>query len=132
MHEPTDDFLSKTRTFWQSRTDRQLTTEDARQIAENVTGFLQTLTRWQRDDRDERGLAVSQEDGNSPGTPPTRNEKKPPRKRRSVGTGEPLAPLLAAGNQPNPDFSSRVLRVAGARLNPNLQQRSLRKRHTRR
>ena len=46
MHEPTDDFLDKTRTFWQARTDRQLTAEDARQIAANVSGFLHTLLRW--------------------------------------------------------------------------------------
>lgn len=105
MHEPTDDFLHNTRTFWQSRTDRQLTTEDARQIAENVTGFLQTLIRWHRDDRDERGGAVSKkEDIDSPGTSPTRNrrgEKKPPRKKRSAGTSEPLTPVRASGHQPD-------------------------------
>src|SRR4051812_36565872 len=60
MHEPTDDFLHKTHTFWQSRTDRQLTTEDARQMGENVSGFLQTLIRWHRVDHDERGAAGSQ------------------------------------------------------------------------
>jgi len=104
MHEPTDDFLHSTRTFWQSRTDRQLTTEDARQIAESVTGFLQTLIRWHRDDRHERGGAVSKEDIDSPGTSPTRNrrgEKKPPRKKRSAGMSEPSTPVRAAGHQPD-------------------------------
>lgn len=104
MHEPTDDFLHKTRTFWQSRTDRQLTTEDARQMAENVSGFLQTLIRWHRNDHDERGAAGSQGNVNSAGTSPTRNgrgQKKPPRKRQSAGPGEPLAPVLVAGHQPD-------------------------------
>jgi hypothetical protein len=60
MHEPTDDFLDKTRTFWQSRTDRQLTVEDARQIAVNVSGFLQTLLRWNHNETDECNVAVRQ------------------------------------------------------------------------
>lgn len=105
MHEPTDDFLHNTRTFWQSRTDRQLTTEDARQIAENVTGFLQTLVRWHRDDHGGRGSEVSKEVINSPDTSPTRNrsgEQKLPRKKRSAraGEGEPLTREQANGHQP--------------------------------
>src|SRR5579864_9408252 len=100
MHEPTDDFLNKTRTFWQSRTDRQLTTEDARQMAENVSGFLQTLVRWHRDDHGGRGSEVSKEVINSPDTSLTRTrrgEKKLPRKKRSARTseGEPLTRELA-------------------------------------
>lgn len=32
--------------FWQSRASRHLTTEDARQAIENITGFFETLERW--------------------------------------------------------------------------------------
>jgi hypothetical protein len=102
MHEPTDDFLNKTRGFWQSRTDRQLTTEDARQIVENVSGFLQTVIRWHLDEGDEPGAAGSHGNVNSAGTSATRNgrgQKKKPHKRQSAGPGEPLTPVLVAGNQ---------------------------------
>jgi hypothetical protein len=104
MHEPTDDFLNNTRSFWQSRTDRQLTTEDARQMAENVGGFLQTLIRWHRDDDDQSGAARRQANVNSSGTSPTRDTrgpKKSSRKRQSAGPGEPLVPVPVAGNRPD-------------------------------
>ena len=37
--------LDETIQFWQPRTSRPLTPEDARQMVENVTGFF-TLQRW--------------------------------------------------------------------------------------
>lgn len=46
MSEPTEQFLEQTRRFWQQRTDRQLTLEDARQIAANVAGIFQVLAQW--------------------------------------------------------------------------------------
>jgi hypothetical protein len=41
-----DDFLAGAMAFWQSRTERELKREDARQIAENLSGFFQVLTEW--------------------------------------------------------------------------------------
>ncbi len=38
--------LEETIQFWQPRTSRPLTPEDARQMVENVTGFFTTLQRW--------------------------------------------------------------------------------------
>jgi hypothetical protein len=84
MHEPTDDFLDKTRTFWQSRTGRQLTAEDARQIAANVSGFLQTLLRWNHNDTDECNVAVRQGG----------NRKRQKRKRNG-----PAPTVADAGNE---------------------------------
>ena len=104
MHEPTDDFLDKTRTFWQSRTDRDLTAEDARQIAENVSGFLQTLIRWQRDDSSERGISELQEVRRSPGRSSNgRTDRKAPDKRQSARAGRQSERLLVAGNQHEPE-----------------------------
>jgi hypothetical protein len=41
------DFLDQTVTFWQPRTSRKLTREDARQIVENVNGFFRILLEWE-------------------------------------------------------------------------------------
>lgn len=38
--------IEETLQFWQQRTSRPLTHEDARQMVENVTGFFTTLQRW--------------------------------------------------------------------------------------
>ena len=43
-----DNLIDRTRQVWQSRTGRDLTNEDARQIAENVTGFFSILAEWSR------------------------------------------------------------------------------------
>ena len=40
------EYLEHTRQFWQSRTSRQLSREDARQISANMTGFFQVLLEW--------------------------------------------------------------------------------------
>ena len=42
------DFIEETRAFWQSRTDRVLSREDAREIIENMTGFFRVLMEWDR------------------------------------------------------------------------------------
>ena len=39
-------FLDKTIAFWQPRTSRRLTREDARQIIENAVGFIHVLAEW--------------------------------------------------------------------------------------
>ncbi len=38
--------VEETIRFWQPRSSRPLTTEDARQMVENVSGFFTTLQRW--------------------------------------------------------------------------------------
>lgn len=40
------EFLDKTIAFWQPRTTRTLTREDARQMIENATGFFRVLAEW--------------------------------------------------------------------------------------
>lgn len=37
-------------TLWQKRTVRQLTKEDARQMQENVSGFITVLKEWAEND----------------------------------------------------------------------------------
>jgi hypothetical protein len=39
--------LDQTLEVWQPRTSRKLTREDARQIVENVTGFVRILLEWE-------------------------------------------------------------------------------------
>ena len=41
-----DNLIDRTREVWQPRLDRNLSREDARQIAENVTGFFSILVEW--------------------------------------------------------------------------------------
>lgn len=43
--------IARTRQIWQSRIGRDLTDEDARQIAENVTGFFAVLAEWSHAER---------------------------------------------------------------------------------
>ena len=45
-HAANDNLIGRTRQFWQPRTRRDLTDEDARQIAENVTGLFSILAEW--------------------------------------------------------------------------------------
>jgi hypothetical protein len=47
-HAANDHLVDRTRQVWQPRTRRDLTNEDCRQIAENVTGFFSILAEWSR------------------------------------------------------------------------------------
>jgi len=47
-HAANDNLIDRTRKVWQPRTGHGLTNEDARQIAENVTGFFAILAEWSR------------------------------------------------------------------------------------
>jgi hypothetical protein len=47
-HAANDNLIDRTRTVWQPRLGRDLTREDARQIAESVTGFFAILAEWSR------------------------------------------------------------------------------------
>ena len=43
-----DELIGRTREVWQPRLGRDLSPEDARQIAANVTGFFSVLAEWSR------------------------------------------------------------------------------------
>jgi hypothetical protein len=43
-----DELIGCTRQVWQQRLGRDLSREDARQIAENVTSFFSILAEWSR------------------------------------------------------------------------------------
>jgi hypothetical protein len=43
--------IARTRQIWQPRIGRDLTNEDVRQIAENVTGFFAVLAEWSHAER---------------------------------------------------------------------------------
>jgi hypothetical protein len=43
-----DNLIDRTITLWRPRLRRDLSREDARQIAENVTGFFSILHEWSR------------------------------------------------------------------------------------
>jgi hypothetical protein len=46
-----DNLIDRTRAVWQPRLGRDLNREDARQIAENVTGFFGILAEWSRGEK---------------------------------------------------------------------------------
>ena len=48
LHAANDNLIDRTRKVWQPRLGRDLSREDARQIAENVTGFFSVLAEWAR------------------------------------------------------------------------------------
>ena len=43
-----DDLVGRTRKVWRPRLGRELSREDARQIAADVTGFFSVLAEWSR------------------------------------------------------------------------------------
>ena len=43
-----DDLIRRTQEVWPPRLSRDLSREDARQIAENMTGFFSVLAEWSR------------------------------------------------------------------------------------
>ena len=47
-HAANDNLIDRTRQVWQPRIGRDLSREDSRQIAENVTGFFSILAEWSR------------------------------------------------------------------------------------
>lgn len=46
-----DNLIEQTRLLWCPRLDRNVSCEDARQIAENVTGFFAILAEWSHAER---------------------------------------------------------------------------------
>ena len=47
-HAANINLIERTRKVWQPRAGRDLSDEDVRQIAENVTGFFAILAEWSR------------------------------------------------------------------------------------
>jgi hypothetical protein len=63
-----DNLVDQTIALWRPRIGRDLSREDARQIAENVTGFFNILADWSRTDmgspsNDNRKQAETAESG---------------------------------------------------------------------
>jgi hypothetical protein len=42
------DLIERTRQVWQRRLDSDLSSDEARQIAENIAGFFSVLAEWSR------------------------------------------------------------------------------------
>ncbi len=59
--------IRRTREVWQPRLGRELSPEDARQIAENMTGFFSLLADWSRvglpSPANDTGTPYASEDG---------------------------------------------------------------------
>ena len=54
--DPKGELLEETRAFWQARSSRELSREDAREIIENLTGYFSVLSEWSRREKEqERG-----------------------------------------------------------------------------
>ena len=51
MRATDQSFIDRTREVWAPRAARALSDEDARQIAERVTGFFSVLLEWQAAER---------------------------------------------------------------------------------
>jgi len=47
-HAANDNLIDRARQVWQQRLGPDLSREDVRQIAENVTGFFAVLAEWSR------------------------------------------------------------------------------------
>jgi hypothetical protein len=54
MRETRPNLLDDTLAVWQQRSRRQLSREDAREIAENISGFFNILAEWSRQEERER------------------------------------------------------------------------------
>jgi hypothetical protein len=55
---PTRDYIEATRTFWQPYAERELTREDAREMAHNLIGFFTVLREWTLRERDRARCGV--------------------------------------------------------------------------
>jgi hypothetical protein len=53
------DPIARTRQIGQPRAERELTDEDVRQIAENLTGFFSILAEWSRTPAIDAGSSVA-------------------------------------------------------------------------
>ncbi|WP_136660605.1 hypothetical protein [Nitratireductor sp. XY-223] len=56
-----ESFLDRTIEIFQTRTDRPLTREDAREMIENVTGFFRILGEWNQAEQESRDSDPAEE-----------------------------------------------------------------------
>jgi hypothetical protein len=49
---PSAELIQHTIQIWEPRLKRKLTTEEAREILENVVGYFQVLIKWDRENSD--------------------------------------------------------------------------------
>ena len=63
---PTRDYLETTRAFWQPYAERELTREDAREMARNLIGFFTVLREWTRRERERAISGVVKTTSSSP------------------------------------------------------------------
>jgi hypothetical protein len=79
-NRPTRDYLETTRAFWQPYAERELTREDAREMARNLIGFFTVLREWTRRERERARCGVVETASSSPrrkrGRPRTRSATK--------------------------------------------------------
>ncbi len=61
-------FIHRTREIWQPLAGRALSDEDARQIAERVTGFFSVLLEWQAAERNFGNQTADEKSSPSPAT----------------------------------------------------------------
>lgn len=59
MNEAAPQLIARTKEIWQPRATCRLSDEDAREIAENVTGFFRLLLEWEAR---EKGLTAREAD----------------------------------------------------------------------
>ena len=62
-----DDLTRRTRQVWQPRLGRDLSREDARQIAANVSGFFSVLAEWSRAEMQSPANDAGRPDGSENG-----------------------------------------------------------------
>lgn len=68
MRATDDVFIDHTLKVWQPRSPRPLSHEDARQIAEHVTGFFRVLLEWHAADREVGSQTAEATSNPSPAT----------------------------------------------------------------
>ncbi len=69
-----DNLIEQTIALWQSRLQRDLRREDARQIVENVTGFFKILSEWSRTE----ASIPANDNGTSGPAPGSPKHERPP------------------------------------------------------
>jgi len=53
MNQADCQLIAHTKEVWQQRAARSLSDEDAREIAENVTGFFRLLLEWEASEKEQ-------------------------------------------------------------------------------
>ena len=76
---PTRDYLEATRAFWQPYAERELTREDAREMAHNFIGFFTVLREWTLRERERATRRVVET-----GSTPVPRKRRRPRSRATA------------------------------------------------